>query len=266
MAGGHTLESAVRGPLRPGAAFAVEDIPSGWVWQHQQPLAIGNLEQEARFPRAMRTLREHGLRSFCSLPLSTAHRRLGTLAMGRTERGAYSPSEVAFAQLVAAQVAVAVDNALHSQEAQTLQQQLARERDRLLLLLEVTNSTISNLELRDLLRAVAATVRRVMHCDAVGVLLPEGQQLRVYALDYPDSKGFIREETRVPLAGSLPGQVFQMGKPVVLDRPDPTQVGPEDYRRITGEGLQSSCLLPLISRNRSLGVLALGRQPEHAFR
>ena len=102
----HTLESAVRGPLRPGAAFAVEDIPSGWVWQHQQPLAIGNLEQEARFPRAMHALREHGLRSFCSLPLSTAHRRLGTLAMGRAERGAYSPSEVAFAQLVAAQVGV----------------------------------------------------------------------------------------------------------------------------------------------------------------
>jgi formate hydrogenlyase transcriptional activator len=96
----HTLESAALGPLRPGAAFAMDDIPSGWVWQHQQPLVIGDLEQETRFPQAMHAMRAHRIRSFCSLPLSTAHRRLGTLAIGRAERGAYSPSEVAFAQLV----------------------------------------------------------------------------------------------------------------------------------------------------------------------
>jgi formate hydrogenlyase transcriptional activator len=263
----HNLESSPHGPLRPGAEFAVEDIPSGWVWRHQQPLVISDLVQESRFPRARRALREYGLGSFCSLPLSTAHRRLGTLTMGRPAREAYSPSEVAFAQLVAAQVAVAVDNALHSQEAQALQQQLARERDRLQLLLEVTNSAISNLELRDVLRAVSATLRRVMHCDAVGVALPdaEGDRLRVYALDFPDSKGFIQEETLMPLGGSLAGQAFRTGKPVVLDRPDPAQVSPEDYRLIAGEGIQSSCLLPLISRQRRLGVLGLGRRQEHAF-
>jgi formate hydrogenlyase transcriptional activator len=259
----HNLEGSPHGQLRPGAEFAVEDIPSGWVWQHQQPLVISDIERETRFPRAIQALREYGLSSFCSLPLSTAHRRLGTLTMGRPERGAYSPSEVDFAQLVAAQVAVAVDNALHSQEAQALQQQLARERDRLQLLLEVTNSVIANLELRDVLRAVSATLRRVMHCDVAGVILPDAErhQLRVYALDFPDSQGFIREETLIPIEGSLPGKAFQTGKPVVLDRSDPAEVS----CLIAGEGLQSHCFLPLISRNRVLGVLGLGKRQEHAF-
>jgi formate hydrogenlyase transcriptional activator len=259
----HNLEGSPRGPLRPGAEFAVEDIPSGWVWQHQQPLVISDLERETRFPRATQALRDYGLGSFCSLPLSTAHRRLGTLTMGRPERGAYSPPEVAFAQLVAAQVAVAVDNALHSQEAQALQQQLARERDRLQLLLEVTNSVMANLELRDVLRAVSATLRRVMHCDVAGVILPDAErhQLRVYALDFPDSQGFIREETLIPIEGSLPGKAFQTGKPVVVDRSDPA----EDSCLITGEGLQSHCFLPLISRHRGLGVLGLGKRQEQAF-
>jgi formate hydrogenlyase transcriptional activator len=259
----HNLEGSPRGPLRPGAEFAVEDIPSGWVWQHQEPLVISDLERETRFPRATQALRDYGLGSFCSLPLSTAHRRLGTLTMGRPERGAYSPPEVAFAQLVAAQVAVAVDNALHSQEAQALQQQLARERDRLQLLLEVTNSVMANLELRDVLRAVSATLRRVMHCDVAGVILPDAErhQLRVYALDFPDSQGFIREETLIPIEGSLPGKAFQTGKPVVVDRSDPA----EDSCLITGEGLQSHCFLPLISRHRGLGVLGLGKRQEQAF-
>ena len=258
----HTLESAAPGPLRPGAAFAVDAIPSGWVWQQQQPLVIGDLDQETRFPQALPAMRAHRIRSFCALPLTTAHRRLGTLAIGRAERGAYSPSEVAFAQLVAAQVAVAVDNALHSQEAQALQEQLTHERDRLQLLLEITDSVIANLELRDVLRAVSATLRRVMHCDAVGVqLLEEGHhQLRLYALDFPDSQGFMQEEILIPLEGSLSGKAFQTGKPVV-DRLDSAKVS----CLIAGEGLQSHCLLPLISRHRSLGVLGLGRRSEHAF-
>jgi formate hydrogenlyase transcriptional activator len=259
----HTLESAAPGPLRPGAVFAVDDIPSGWVWQHQQPLVIGDLAQETHFPRAMHALRAHRICSFCSLPLSTAHRRLGTLAIGRAERGAHSPSEVAFAQLVAAQVAVAVDNALHSQEAQTLQQQLAHERDRLRLLLEVTNSVVANLALRHVLRAISATLRRVMHCDAAGVQLLEAEhhQLRLYALDFPDSQGFIQEDALIPIEGSLPGKAFLTGQPVVVDRADPAEVS----CRIAGEGLQSHCFLPLISRQRGLGVLALSRRRAHAF-
>jgi formate hydrogenlyase transcriptional activator len=259
----YNLQGSPRGQLRPGAEFAVEDIPSGWVWQQQQPLVLADLARETRFPRATQVLREYGLGSFCALPLTTAHRRLGTLTMGRPERGAYRPSEVAFAQLVAAQVAVAVDNALHSEEAQALQQQLARERDRLQLLLEVTNSVMANLELRDVLRTISATLRRVMHCAVAGVLLPEaeGQQLRIYALDFPDSQGFIQEEALIPIEGSLPGKAFLTGKPVVVDRADPAEVS----CLAASEGLQSHGFLPLSSRNGILGVLGLGHRREQAF-
>ena len=45
--------------------------------------------------------------------------------------------------------------------------------DRLQLLLYVTNQVVSNLQLRDLLRAISASVRRVMQCDLVGVFLPD---------------------------------------------------------------------------------------------
>jgi len=38
----HNLESSVRGTLQPGAAFAVEDILSGWVWAHQFDDIIGS--------------------------------------------------------------------------------------------------------------------------------------------------------------------------------------------------------------------------------
>ena len=57
----HNLEASGRSTLQPGAAFGVDDIPSGWVWQHQQPLVVRDLEQETRFPQAMQLLREYGV-------------------------------------------------------------------------------------------------------------------------------------------------------------------------------------------------------------
>jgi PAS domain S-box-containing protein len=72
-----------------------------------------------------------------------------------------------------------------------LERELEGERDRLRLLLDLNNRVVSNLDLRELLRAIAASVRRVMDCDAVSVTLPasETNQLRVFALDFPGEQG-----------------------------------------------------------------------------
>ena len=91
-----------------------------------------------------------------------------------------------------------IDDALNFEAAQ-------REQERLALLLDLTNTLVSQRELRDLLRTLVASVRQVMHCDVAAVGLPDaaGEQMRVYALDHPGSKGFLQEEALVPLAGSL---------------------------------------------------------------
>jgi len=139
------------------------------------------------------------------------------------------------------------------------------EKERLKLLLDMTNTLVSNLELRDLLRAVSASIRQVMHFDYVGVWLPDVEQcqLRQLALDFPESRGFAREGWLLPIKGSTVGSVFKNGKSVVVD------VANEETAPVTAasraEGLKSICALPLISRNRTLGVLALGRRDENSF-
>jgi formate hydrogenlyase transcriptional activator len=68
---------------------------------------------------------------------------------------------------------------LNFQEAPSARPELQRESDRLKLLLDITNTLVSNLECRDLLRTVSASIRQVMHCDIVGVWLPDAQQIRL---------------------------------------------------------------------------------------
>src|SRR6202171_5101421 len=137
--------------------------------------------------------------------------------------------------------------------------------DRLQLLLDVTNQVVSNLQLRDLLRAISASVRRVMQCDLVGVFLPDSveDRLQTFVLDFPESKGFIREEY-CSMDGSLGGLVFRTGKPWTGKASDVLQLGLKDKPAIP-EGLKTGCFLPLVSRNRVLGLLGLGRRQENAF-
>ncbi len=138
--------------------------------------------------------------------------------------------------------------------------------DRLQLLLDVTNKVVSNLQLQDLLRAISASVRRVMHCDLVSVCFPDSElnRLQTFVLDFPESKGFIREEFFTSIEGSLSGFVFRTGKPWTGSALDILQLGLNDEAAIP-EGLKTGCILPLVSRNRILGVLSLGRREENAF-
>jgi formate hydrogenlyase transcriptional activator len=87
----------------------------------------------------------------------------------------------------------------------------------------------------------------------------------VHALDFPDSRGFFTKQVLIPIADSIPGKTYQSGKPWVLNRLDPAEVPPEMYAKASGEGINSFCDMPLISRDRSLGVLALASREENAF-
>ena len=133
--------------ISPGLELPVDESPGGLVWKTQQPLTVNDITQERRFPKLMAMLRENGVQSFCVVPLTTAQRRLGAMGFGSLQRRAYQEAELNFMQQVAKQVAVAVDNALNSESARHAQQQLAHERDRQRLLLEVNNAVVSHLNL-----------------------------------------------------------------------------------------------------------------------
>src|ERR1700735_2417431 len=109
------------------------------------------------------------------------------------------------------------NHSLNSAESPHESPEPARESDRLKLLLDITNTLVSNLEPRDLIRAISTSIRQVMHCDVVGVWLPDAdqRQLRQRVMDFPESKGFAREDLVQPVEGSLVGQAFKTGKAAI---------------------------------------------------
>ena len=152
------------------------------------------------------------------------------------------------------------------QELRQSETDLRTKNDRLKLLLNVTNQISSSLELREVLRAVSSNIRDVMHCDAVFVSLVDSASgtPRLYVLDFPQSKGFIKEETVYTISGAGK-RVLETLKPLVVDVSDPAAVPPEIYDKVVAEGLKSACLIPLVNRGRVVGGLTIARTTETSF-
>jgi formate hydrogenlyase transcriptional activator len=258
--GWHLLNSFGQRKKTPVTDVVSEGTPIAWVYEFQQPLITSDWSRETQFPKHGQFLAELGIRSTCALPLARGRRRLGVLEIGSARPHAHSEDDLKFLSLVADQLALAVDAATNlylSEQAQ----------DRLKLILDLTNQVVSNLDFQQLLRAISASVRQVMHCDAAAIMLPEsdGEYLRVHALDFPNSKGFFKEQVTIPIAGTMPGETYRTGRPVVVNRLDPASVPAEMYAKASSEGMNSFCDVALVSRGRTLGVLALGRRDENAF-
>jgi len=253
--------------------IAFPDLPieetSMWhVYHTQKPLHIGDYNGDQRFPRLRQLLTEAGVKlgSLVRVPLTTAHRRLGTLGIASEQPHAYTCDDVKFVGLLARGVALAVDDSLNLKKSQSARSELERQNARLKLLLDLANRITSNLDLRELLRSICANVREVMHCDAVGVTFPDsatGNSL-VYALDFPESRGFVSEEllSRTDRASAI---ALETLKPVIVNQPDAATLGPEWYERSVGEGFKAHCRVPLVNRGRALGLLCLARRNEHLF-
>jgi len=153
------------------------------------------------------------------------------------------------------------------------EQGLRREEDRLRVLLDFTNRLVTRLDLRELLHTVTASVRRVIPCDLVAVFLPgsEPDTLRSFVVDFPESKGFIREELEdrpgrrpIPMEGTLAGMVFRTGKVWTGNDSDLLQLGLKNDPGIA-EGFKTGFVLPIVCRDSVLGVLALARRQERVF-
>jgi formate hydrogenlyase transcriptional activator len=253
----------------PGLELPVNGSAAGYVLQTQRPLRVEDVAVEPRFPATMAVLRENGVQSFCTVPLTTAVRRLGTLGFGSLTPRPYPDADLDFMQQMARQVAVAVDNVLHEESARSAQRQLTRERDRLQLLLEVNNAVVSHLDLDDVFTAVSTCLRRVIPHDSSSLLLydPETRQYRVHVRLFAKDHSFIEEGQAAPDDRSPCGVVISACEPAVFDERALQRLAGESNvaRKLLAEGIKSFCCLPLESHDRVLGALNVGSVQPDAF-
>jgi formate hydrogenlyase transcriptional activator len=265
----HILETRIptAKPKPSELEHSMESHPSGWVWQTQQPYLVADTETETRYAEFMQRLREHNVRSLAILPLTTAQRRLGAMGFGRIVPQRITDTELQFMQRVASQVAVAVDNALNLETSQAYQSQLARQRDRLQVLLEVNNLLITSRELPELFRGIVKTLERVIHHDYTSLALLDSQTglLKIHALDFPGNQSLIKPEITVPRDTSPSGQAIASGQPFLARGAEIDRYQNEIILSLRTSGVQAICCVPLITHGQAFGTLNVASRRADAF-
>jgi formate hydrogenlyase transcriptional activator len=236
----------------------------------KEPVYVNDVLTDPVWDHYRDRLLPFGIRAVWSRPLFTNEGRvLGTFAIHYREVRSPDAADLQLIESASHIAAIAIERHLNEEK-------LRHERDRLRLLLEITSSVTSRLDLRQVVEALSTNLFKIMRCDVSALLLPDSEsgELRVTTLYNSDPRGPFREGSLVPMNSSISGQVLRKRKSIRIDsfeqvRKDPEIYGNADgqllYERVIEEGLRVGCYLPLVSRDRVVGVLMLCRRSDHPF-
>ncbi len=263
----HILETKDPLPEEGPEEMPVANSPSGWVFENQELFLTQDTSKDARYPHFMKKLQAVGVHSTAILPLTTAHHRLGTMVFGRFVPEGISETEIQFMRRVAAQVAVAVDNALNFEAAEAYQKQLARERDRLQVLLEINNLLVSTRDPSTVFKGIVSSIKPVLQHDYTSLALLDTASglLKIHYLDLPGNSSISKAEITVPLEGSPAGQCFSTNQILITRGKDLDKFQKDVLRFLREQSVQAICCVPLTTHGRTFGTINLASRNPDAF-
>jgi signal transduction histidine kinase len=208
-----------------------------------KPLRLHDLTED---PRSVGFPPGHPpMRSFLGVPILVRGVSWGNLYL--TEKDAdvdFSHADEELVSLLAAQAAVAIENARLYESATAWSRQLES-------LNEIGNALVSELDLGRLLDLIAGRLRELINARDVGIALNVGDELRIEAAS-GERMVPLRGST-LPLAGSKAGRVLERRR---SERIDSLLEDPEvDHSFTRALGARSGLWVPLFVRNEPIGVL-----------
>jgi signal transduction histidine kinase len=245
---GQALERFLTTGIDADTHAAIGDLPHGRgilgvLIRDAQPLRLHEIADD---PRSVGFPPNHPpMKSFLGVPIVLRGVAYGNLYLTEKAGGEdFTDEDSELSQLLAAQAAVAIENArLYENSTRWLRQFES--------LNEVGNALSSELELEPLLGLVARRLQELVDAKLVLIALPEGDVLRVAAAEGESSYGVAGME--LALAGSKSGRVLERGRSERIDSLlDDPEVDQQATRRL---GVHSALYVPLVVRGRPIGIV-----------
>jgi len=185
------------------------------------------------------------MHTFLGVPILLRGVAYGNLYLTEKEGGGdFTDEDEELVSLLAAQAAVAVENARLYESATTWSQQLES-------LNEIGGALVGELELGPLLDLVATRLRELIGARLVAIALPAGDALRIAAAD-GEGAADLAAFNSLDL-DSKTGRVLQRGR---SERVDSLLEDPEVDQDVTRRlGASTGLYVPLLARERPIGVL-----------
>jgi formate hydrogenlyase transcriptional activator len=239
----------------------------GRALEEQKPIYIPDLLAElSRIPQLASQARLGTPHSAYIFPISISGKKLGALTFGIAQGERFSPDDVELMTSVSSHVGVALESAIATDAAESYQRQLARERDRLRLLLEINNQVVTQLDVNELFRSASASIRKYFANDFTGFWLIDKQsnQLECAILDFPGGKGFLAD---IPARAVTEQEAEKMRTRTaeIWSQREIDKLRPEVLERLKAESIAALAVAPLGTSNGPLGLMSMGSKRPNNF-
>jgi GAF domain-containing protein/HAMP domain-containing protein len=194
-------------------------------------------------------------RSEAALPLLVGAQIIGALDVQSTELDAFDEQDVIALQTMADQLAIAIENA----RLLTRQTELAADRRRAI---DVYRELTGSLSYDQILADATRLIRAAFGYERVVLGLVEGADVVIHSASAASQGRLPRLGQSIPVGQGLLGRAVSSLSPVRIDATSP-QIGAKIDPAL-GE-IRSSLCVPLISRGRPIGALAVERPEGWAF-
>jgi len=160
--------------------------------EQQEPVFLPDVSQEMlKHPELAPFAAQSSGRSTYVFPVFTAQQQYGLLTVTKERAQEFAREDIELLRSLTSHVAIALECALARDCAEQYQRELATERDRLRLLLEINNHVVSKLNMEDLFRSASTSIRSYFdnHLTGFWLLEKDSHRLQSVVLDFPDGKG-----------------------------------------------------------------------------
>ena len=238
------------------------------VLDEQKPVFLPDVSQEMlKFPELTPFAPESVGRTTYLFPVSASQQRYGMFAVTKERGEEWLPEDVELLHSLASHLAVALECAVARDSAERYQRQVAKERDRLKLLLEINNYIVSKLDINDLFRSASASIRNYFHNDFTGLWLLDKQsnQLECVVLDFPTGQGFVSTGEKSEL-NKADGAKLSARKPELWTIEEIEKLPATIVENLKAESIISMAVAPLVTASSLLGAITLGSRRANSFR
>ena len=204
-----------------------------------EPVLVGDVRNDPRYLRAV-----DAVRTELAVPMHARNKLVGVIDLESTRVNAWSEYDRTLLRLIAARVAIAIDNA-------RLYHRVDRQNRTLKTLAKISSEFSSILDLNELLSKIASTMRTLINYDAFSILAVDhdARALRhLFSIRYDE-----RVNTdNIPLGKGITGAAAESREPV---RVHDTERDPRYIASHTD--IRSEVAVPLILQDRVIGIMDL---------
>jgi len=246
--------------LELGTEIPYRGTPLEQVIEKQVAIFVSDISNEVfATPELNARLNPAGLHSAYVLPVSTPRDKLGVLVFGTLNKSEFSADDIELMRCVTEHVSIILESTFATADA-------ARERDRLSLLLEINNHVVTKLDMNELFRAAAASLRKYFANEITSFWLfsEHSNHLKRVFLDFPETRGYLSDLSVADISQS---SMDAMGArtATILTIPKISELQPAWATRLRAESIATVASAPLVARGGLLGTIYLGSRRENCF-